>query len=359
MGIFMEEYSAENISERRFTSSFGGLLVLSVLTLHLAGDPFVRLAPAAVSFKAPPAAEQLNTPEMDRLIAAVIDTTSQVTKPEAKPATKPTIPEISMQRAAKAGFLPVMDWVCKAKQVPCEMLLALAQLETSTGVQETDDSSAQGLWQITKGQFIERALKYGARDRSTIEAYLQTLDPGSAEAVRTRRAYEHLVTGLKNADNPYYGEKKHEPFTKRVNEEILKARDGNLLIPALLVVDCLLDDLKYLAGKTGAQSEDVFQYTYLAHVYGGPAAARILGAYKDAGKTNQPIAPVLIAYYAQRYRKGHQLCPAERKQTENYVRKILVNNGNKLNVSVKSFVDGYTEKYLVLARGIKGQIHRN
>jgi hypothetical protein len=319
----------------------------------IAGDYYVRQSPVSAPAEAPQSAA---LPDASHLDASSEKDSAEIANTGVKFPATATIPEISIQRAAEAGFLPVMYWVCKAKQVPCETLLALAQLETSTGVQETGDSSAQGLWQITDGQFIARALKYASRDRSTIEAYLQSLNPAGNEAVHTRHAYLALLRGLEAARDKRYGGTMQKAFTKRVNDEILQARVGNLPIPALFVVDCLQDDLKYLARKTGTQAGDIFKYTYLAHVYGGPAAARILGAYKDAGTINQPIAPVLIAHYAPRYQKGDYLRPAERKQTENFVRDLLVNNGHKPNVSVRNFVDGYTEKYLILAQGIRGKI---
>jgi hypothetical protein len=284
--------------------------------------------------------------------------------PNAETHQQPTIAEISYQRATSAGFLPVMNWVCAVKHVPCEMLLVLAQLETGTGaLGDTDRSSAATIWQITDTQFVRRARIYGPDDLPSVAAYLRALNPSSAEAVRTRKAYDILVTWLPKMETDKYEEDRH--FAQIVDGEILKARDGNLVIPALLVVDCLINDLNYLARKTGMTPEEAFRYTDLVHVYGVHAAGVVLSAYRDPYRVHQQAAPILINHYAHLYASDEPgATPAIRSKNADrdaraYVQKILTDNGEKMSVTVRALVDGRVEKYVGLASGIRRQLDHN
>jgi len=323
----------------------GGLIALT-LVIGLQAAKQHSLDPQLL-LRAPSAAMDNLTIEASQKINALMIAAQRAQAP----ISKPTVAQISIQRAANGGFLPVMNWVCTAKQVPCEMLLALAQLESSTGLQQTTKSSAKGIWQITNAQFIARAKKYGPANLDLIASYVRGFDPTSDEGRRAGLAYALLARGLLETKDPRYITNKY--FAQRADNEILLARDDNLIVPAVLVVACLTDELRITAEKTGLPPDDTFKYAYLTHVYGGPATRAVLGARKDARK---PVVAILAAHYAHRYQEGARLTPTERRKAEIYAKKILVDNGNRPDVRVGAFVDNYIQKYTGLARAIKAQL---
>jgi hypothetical protein len=328
---------------RACAAFLAGAVVIAALALgvHPAQQPYSPAYMPVPNVQAP-ARLPLDRKELDALMASLL--------PAAKPA-RPTVAQISLKRAAHFGIMPAVNWVCTAKQVPCEMLLALAQLESSTGILDTHKSSADGVWQITAPQFIARARKYGPANMELVAAYLKTLDPKSREARRTREAYRILAHAFAAMKSGRYGRDPH--YALRVDEEILRARNGNLVIPAVLVASCMLDDLKIVADKTGLPLNETFQYAYLAHVYGGPAAAAVLEA---RGHADWPVAGILEKHYAYRYESRGRLTRAGHMEDHAYVREILRNNGVKYAVGVGDFIGHYVDIYGNLAQAIGRQM---
>src|SRR6202012_2642444 len=174
--------------------------------------------------------------------------------------------ERSYRAALDSGFLRSVLYTCKVKQTRCDMLLAIAKLESDMGRHTTNDySSARGSMQIIRTEFLRMVETYGDRNVNNLIGYLAFLPPDSREAHGLAHDIGTLQTAIAYMKRTSY--KHNHSMPQKIEAEILKLNDRPV-VQLLFVADRLSDDNLYLAQHTGMSPADCERFAYLAYVHG-------------------------------------------------------------------------------------------
>jgi hypothetical protein len=255
--------------------------------------------------------------------------------------------EKSYQAATDSGFLRSVLYACKVKQAPCEMLLAIAKLESDMGRHTTNEySSARGSMQIIRTEFLRMVDTYGERNINNLIGYLAFLPPDSREAQGLAHDIGTLQYAIAYMKRPSY--RHNHVLPQKIESELLRLNDRPV-VQLLFVADRLADDNQYLSQHTGLSPTDCARFAYLAYVHGATAADLTLAAYMDPAVRKHPVAPLLTQLYTHLYAGS----PGAQSWAKDTTHEILVNNGQNLHTTVGEFVDTRVAPFLQLSQGYR------
>lgn len=255
--------------------------------------------------------------------------------------------EASYRHANDTGFLSAVNYVCGLKPVPCESILAIADMESKMGRYTVNpNSSARGPMQIIDGEFLRMTGHYGANDLPLISAYLARLPPSSPEAIQLR----HDTDVLERAVAAFKETPQLPPALQR---EVLALRNGHPVIQLLFVADAQIEESAALAADCGLTQSEALKYSYLSYSAGPGVAKLALQAYFDPARRTKPIAPLLISFYTRYYMHEHMTHDDAHEKAAQIATEILINNGEQLTASTQEFVERRTIPFAQLAGGYR------